>query len=128
MNDPSYSMKIVISSSTNFNLNYGKFLYENKHRLISFHFNDESIVEQFVSYSRMHLLFINIQSITLKQISAFQLLVVLFYLKSLSRLPSLKVHFNDHYHDLGEIYRIIFHLPALKYLFMATADPDSHMS
>jgi hypothetical protein len=120
----SYSMKIEFSPTTIFNFRYEQFLHSNKHRLISFHFNDETILEQFITFVPMHLLFVNLQAIILKEISSFQLLIVLFYLKSSSRLTSLKVRLNDCFSDLGEIYRIIFHLSTLKYLEMISPDPD----
>ncbi len=91
----SYSMKIEFSPTTIFNILYEQFLHSNKHRLISFHFNDEAILEQLITFVPMHLLFFNLQAIILKEISSFQLLIVLFYFKSSSRLTSLKVRLND---------------------------------
>jgi hypothetical protein len=117
-------MKIQFLPTTIFDFHYEKFLHSNKHRFISFYFNNESILDQFIISFPIDLLFLNLQSITLKEISSFQLLVVLFYLKSLPGLSSLSVRFNDRFCDLGEIYRIIFHLPVLKYLLMVTPDPD----
>lgn len=111
-------MKIEISSNTIFDFHYQQFLKTNKHHIISFDIDSQSILEKFMNLFIIDSLFSRLQSLIFNSISTHKLLIILFYLKSLPYLSSLSICLNNCSHDLGDIYQIIFHL-SLKYFRVA---------
>ncbi|CAF1139722.1 unnamed protein product [Adineta steineri] len=92
----------------------------NSHRILSLHLasysTDPPLIDTFFNHCTIDGSFLRLESIILKGIKTEKLLATLFYLKSLPRLFSLTISIkaNDYY-DLGNIYPLIFSLPALKY-------------
>jgi hypothetical protein len=111
----SFLMRIEISSKTKLNSHYERFIHSNKHRIISFDFDDQTVLNQFILLFPIDLLFLNLQSIVLNQISTSQLFILLFYFKSLPHLFLLNICLDYCNDDLAHIYQIIFRLP-LRYL------------
>jgi hypothetical protein len=88
----------------------------NRHRILSFHLGDELLIDEFFKYCTIDSLFYRLESIVLSEVTTDKLLMILFYLNSLPRLFSLSILMTeDDYYDLGDIYRLIFSLPTLKY-------------
>jgi hypothetical protein len=119
----SFLMNTEISSETKLDSHYEQFIHSNKHRIISFYFDDQTMVNQFILLFSIDLLFINLESLILNQISTSQLLLLLFYLKSLPHLSSLFIRLDYYNDDLAHIYQIIFRLP-LRYLTFDILDHD----
>ncbi len=94
MKNSSYSMKIELLPMTTFDFRYEQVIKSNKHHILFFH--------------------------SFNGIARFKLLKYLFHLKSLPRLFSLSIRLNECYDDLGDIYRILFRFPILKYLKFET--------
>jgi hypothetical protein len=111
-------MKIKISSETIFDSRYEQFLKSNKHHIISFDFDSESNLIEFMNSFIIDSLYLRLQSIILNPISTYKFSILLFYLKSLPNLSSLSVCLNNCFYNLGDIYQVIFHL-RLKYFRIA---------
>jgi hypothetical protein len=95
----------------------------NKHRIVSLHINDHSLISDFFNQCNIDSSFHRLESITLKGLSYCKLLMVLFYLNSLPRLSSLMVEpEEDFYYSIGDIYRMVFCLPSLKYYKLSLSD------
>jgi hypothetical protein len=95
----------------------------NKHRIISLHLNDDSIVNDFFDFCNIDSSFNHLESVVLSGISDYKTPVILFYLNGLPRLSSLTIHLDeDDYYNLSDIYRLIFRLPYLKYSKLSISD------
>ncbi|UJR23400.1 hypothetical protein I4U23_026408 [Adineta vaga] len=115
LNDPSFLMKIQISSTFEFDYHYKQFINLNKHRILSFHFNNESIQKEIMK-PRIIESFDHLESIVFNPISIWKLGVFCFYLESLPHLSSLTIYLNDYHDDLRDIFHLLFCLRLLKYL------------
>ncbi|CAF3308625.1 unnamed protein product [Rotaria sp. Silwood2] len=113
--DPSFLMKIQISSTSEIDYHYKQFIILNKHHILSFHFNNESIQNEIMKPCIIES-FDHLESIVLNPILTWKLFVLFFYLESLPRLSSLTIYLNDYHDDLRDIFHLIFCLPVLKYL------------
>ena len=92
------------------------FIIPNKHRLLSLHLKDDSVINEFFKYCIIDSTFNRLESIILAGLTDRQLLCTLFYLNSLPRLLSLTINMEeDYYYNLGDIYRLIFSLSTLRY-------------
>lgn len=116
LHDSSYLMKIKIDSSRVFNNDYRKFIEIHTNHIRSFHFYDQNLLDQFISSMIIRLTCNRLESIVLNQISTYKFVILLFYLKTLPNLFSLRVNFDYFEDSLVDIYHMIYHLPALKYL------------
>jgi hypothetical protein len=117
-------MKIQFSSSTILDSRYKHFLDLNKHHIISLHFSNEPIVDDFITFYIIDSSFLHLESLVLKDISIYKLLIHLFYLKSVPYLSSLNISLEDCYDNLGDIYRMIFHLSLLKYFKLKISEAE----
>ncbi|CAF4090357.1 unnamed protein product, partial [Adineta steineri] len=115
-----FYLKVQFSSESQSNLTikdrYERYILPNKHRIISFYCEEQLYYEEFIRLSPINSTFNHLESIILKHISTFQFIGLLFYLKSLLRLSSLQIFFDSCEDDIGDIYKLIFQLPFLKYL------------
>jgi hypothetical protein len=92
------------------------FIIPNKHRLLSLHLRSETLIDEFFKYCTIDSSFNRLESIVLGGLTDRTLLWILFYLNSLPHLSSLTICMEeDYYYNLGDIYRLIFSLSALKY-------------
>ncbi len=88
----------------------------NKHRLLSLHLRNQILIDEFFKYCTIDSSFNRLESIILGGLNDHKLLWILFYLNTLPRLFSLTICMEeDYYYNLGDIYRLIFSLPALTY-------------
>jgi hypothetical protein len=95
----------------------------NKHRILSLHLNDHSLIRNFFNHCNIDSSFNRLESVILKQLTTYQLMTILFYLNSLPRLSSLTIQLDeDYYYNLSDIYRLIFRLPYLKYNKLTASD------
>ncbi|CAF5036102.1 unnamed protein product [Rotaria sp. Silwood1] len=113
--DPSFLMKIQISSTSEFDYHYKQFINLNKHHILSFHFNNESIQNEIMKPCIIES-FDHLESIVLNPILTSKLFVLFFYLDSLPHLSSLTIYLSDYHDDLRDIFHLIFCLRVLKYL------------
>jgi hypothetical protein len=97
-----------------FDFHYKQFIKSNKHHIISFDFDSESNLDEFLKFFTIDLSFTRLESLILNQISTYKVPILLFYLKSLPYLSALSIRFIECYQNIGNIYQMIFHLP-LKY-------------
>ena len=92
------------------------FWIPNKHRIVSICFDHYSLIDTSLAYCMIDSSFHRLESVDLNEPRAEQFLMLLFYLKSLPRLSSLStILVNKRLGGLGNIYRMIFSLPTLKY-------------
>jgi hypothetical protein len=112
----SYLLKIRFSSESEsiFEDRYKHIIDSNKYQIISLHSDDQSLINKFNTCT-IDSSFNHLQSIILHEIATFQLMKVLFRLKSLPRLFSLTVFLYHCDNDLDDIYQTIFKLRVLKY-------------
>jgi hypothetical protein len=88
----------------------------NRHRIISLVLRNSSLIDTFLNQCVIDSSFSRLQSIFFVDLSAHRLMLILFYLKSLPLLRVLTIYLQDNCcDDLRDIYRMIFHLPVLKY-------------
>ncbi len=120
-------LKIQFSSQSNSSIEYRskQFIHSKRHRIISFRFNDQLVLEKFLRLYPIDLSLNHLESINVKQTSTFKFVVLLFYLRSLPRLFSLTAFLDRCDNDLGDIYQMVFRLPFLKYLKFEISDYKS---
>ena len=96
---------------------YRDVIIPNRHRIISLHFWNSIHLEVFFTHCVIDESFSRLESLTLSDVSSCKLMLILFYLKSLPRLFALTIRLEDDelYINRGELYRMIFCLPALTY-------------
>ncbi len=93
-----------------------KFFIPNKHHILSLYFNGALVTDTFSAHCMIDSSFHRLESIDFNKLTTNQFVMLLFYLKSLPRLFSLHtLLINKWTGDFGNIYRMIFSLPALKY-------------
>ncbi|CAF4365997.1 unnamed protein product [Rotaria sp. Silwood2] len=120
----SYLLTIRFSSESEsiFDDRYKHLIDSNKYQIISLHSDNQSLINKFNILYTIDLSFNHLQSIILHEIATFQLMKLLFRLKSLPRLFSLTVFLDHCDDDLGDIYRVVFHLSYLKYFKLNISD------
>ena len=88
----------------------------NKHRLLSLHLRSATLIDEFFKYCTIDSSFTRLESVVLSGLTDHKLLWILCHFNSLPRLHWLSICMEEEYYDnLGDIYRLIFSLPALKY-------------
>lgn len=98
----------------------------NRHRILSLYLENESLINQFLTYCIIDSSFTRLQSIVLRKMKISESILSLFHLKSLPHLHSLTMSLNvtDDY-DLTNIYRMILNFPSLKYNQLSIlSDPE----
>ncbi|CAF4291963.1 unnamed protein product, partial [Rotaria sp. Silwood2] len=103
------------SYKRSFEYDYQRIIIPNKHRIISLHLSNGS---QFITCSKIHTIdssFYRLESLILHGIKFNQIVSFLPSLTNLSHLFSLNIYLDDILNDYNTIYRLIFHLPMLKY-------------
>ncbi|CAF1061424.1 unnamed protein product [Adineta steineri] len=124
-----FYLKVQFSSKSQSNLTikdrYERYILPNKHRIISFYCDNELYYEEFIQLAPFNSTFNYLESIILKNISTFQFIDLFIYLKSLPRLSSLQIFFDDCDDDIGDIFQLLFQLPFLKYLKVDTGDYEN---
>jgi hypothetical protein len=111
-------LKVNLSSNSQSTLEHRcrHVIIPNQHRIFSLHLSDDSLINNFFNYCRIDSSFNRLESIILNDISIHKILVILFDLYSLPKLSSLTIILEeDSYYNLGDIYRLIFRFPYLKY-------------
>ncbi|CAF2111797.1 unnamed protein product [Rotaria magnacalcarata] len=105
-------------------------LIPNRHRLLSLHIRNESMVSSFFHLCTIDSSFACLESVVLHSVEIPQLLLILFYLNSLPRLFSLTITIDKDYYycNLGDVYRLIFSLPTLKYNKISLATYTEELS
>ncbi|CAF3413798.1 unnamed protein product [Rotaria socialis] len=105
-------------------------LIPNRHRLLSLHIRNESIIGHFFNLCTIDSSFTCLESVVLQRVEIRQLLQILFYLNSLPRLFSLTIAIDEDYYycNLGDVYRLIFSLPTLKYNKISLATYTEELS
>ncbi len=95
----------------------------NKHRILSLHLKDYSLIRNFFDHCNIDSSFTRLESVALIGLSAYKLTTILFYLNCLPRLSALTIDLEeDYYYNLSDIYRLIFRLPYLKYNKLSVSD------
>jgi hypothetical protein len=123
----SMPIKINLCAKSESTLEYRcrHFIIPNKHRILSLHLRDESLINQFYKHCLIDSSFNRLESIVLSGLTDHQLLRMLFYLNSLPRLLSLTIQMEeDYYYNLDDIYRLIFSLPSLRYNKLSLSSCD----
>jgi hypothetical protein len=118
INYSSLLLKIKFCAKTKLEVEYDckNVIIPNRHRILSLYLEGKSLINDFLTQYIIDSTFHRLQSIVLNDILPDRLIIVLFYLKSLSPLFSLIVHIrNERGSNLSNIYRLIFLLPSLKY-------------
>jgi hypothetical protein len=118
-------LKIYLSSKSQSTLEHRcrQVIIPNKHRLLSLHLEDDSLINDFFDLCRIDSSFNRLESVALSEVNTHRLPVILFYLNSLPRLSSLIIRLEeDYYYDLSDIYRLIFRFPYLKYNKLSVSD------
>ncbi|CAF4019592.1 unnamed protein product [Rotaria sp. Silwood1] len=120
----SYLLTIRFSSESEsiFDDRYKHLINSNKYQIISLHSDNQSLINKFNILYTIDSSFNHLQSIILHEIATFQLMKLLFRLKSLPRLFSLTVFLDHCDDDLGDIYRVVFHISYLKYFKLNISD------
>jgi hypothetical protein len=114
----SLPLKIKFYSSSQSKLKHyiNNYLIPNRHNIISLYFKNQSLIDDLFIHCIIDSSFNRLESIVLDGITSKQIMILLFYLRSLPRLFSLKIQLNDEWEgDLGDIYRLIFSLPSMKF-------------
>lgn len=93
----------------------------NRHRIISFDISNELYLEDFFKYCLIDESFIRLESIHLYRVPLYNLMLILFDLKSLPRLFELTISIShDDFHtDFSEVYQMVFRLPSLTYNYLS---------
>ncbi len=118
-------LKINFSSKSNSTVEHRcrHVIIPNKHRIISLHLHEHSLIRSFFDHCTIDSSFTRLQSVVLNGTSAFKLMTILFYLNCLPQLSSLNILLEeDYYYNLSDIYRLIFRLSSLKYSKVSVSD------
>jgi hypothetical protein len=103
----------------------------NRHRILSLYVENESLIRDFFTHCMIDSSFSRLESVVLGSISSDQLIILLFYLKSLPRLFSLTIDHDEEEwgYNLSTLYRMIFSMPYLQYnkLSVSSMDPDEEL-
>ncbi|CAF1293612.1 unnamed protein product [Adineta steineri] len=111
-------LKINLSNKLNLSIEERSrhIIIPNKHRLLSLHFNDPLCINTFFIHCNIDSSFTRLESIILNNVLEEKILVILFYLNTLSRLFSLTMQCEKtSLLNIADIYRLIFQLPVLKF-------------
>jgi hypothetical protein len=95
---------------------YKQLLLNNKHQILSFHITLSLQKDDFLSSFSIDSSFDHLESLIIIDIRAIVLLRLLANLYSLPRLFSLTIDTQHTIGDFGDVYRLIFPLPKLKYI------------
>ena len=113
-----FPLKVRPNSKTRSKLEHycKNFWIPNRHRIVSIYFDHPSIMDSALTHCMIDSSFHRLESVDLNEPRTEQFLMLLFCLKSLPRLSSLStILVSRRIDDLGDIYRMIFSLPTLKY-------------
>lgn len=113
-----FSLKVRPAYGSRSKLQYycTNFWIPNRHRIVSIYFDYHSLMKISLAHCMIDSSFHRLQSVDLNELKPEQFIMVLFYLKSLPRLASLDaILLGTGTVGLGNIYRMIFSLPTLKY-------------
>jgi hypothetical protein len=122
--DPSFPMKIQLSSSTTLDSRYKHFLDSNKHHIISLRFSTVPIFDAFIKFYTIDSSFLRLQLLVFKPISACVLIKFLQNLHYLPQLFALITYFVYCFDNLGDIYKMIFRLPVLEYFELKISEAE----
>ncbi|CAF4244355.1 unnamed protein product, partial [Didymodactylos carnosus] len=70
-------------------------IIQNEHRILSLYFEDEPVINDFLTHCIIDLSFDRLESIVLDEVSLDRLVILFFYLKSLPRLVSLTIYIEN---------------------------------
>lgn len=124
----SFLLKISLDNERELDMEYycRHVIIPNRHLIISLIAWNTIYLNDFFTYCLLDETFIRLESILFSDITVYNLMYILFELKSLPRLFSLSIMISDDglRPDLSGIYRMIFRLPSLRYNYLLSSKVD----
>jgi hypothetical protein len=103
----------------------------NKYRIISLQLSNSKHIKEFFTYCTVDETFHRLESLKLIDLSIYDLMPILFYLRSLPHLRVLTIalqSYHDFSTDLNELYPLTLGLPVLKSNFLIGAEHELYLN